>query len=117
MSIKKCGPFMEKEGVIVKRPGKKFRCPPMPQKMKIPCEHLTGASRDDVEQMNALMEQRWCKAKRDEYKLIRRLYYIQECSKFILRTCEQILVFMDRSNKRMVDPNAYSALHSSRYHS
>ena len=116
--LRKCGPFMEKDGVVVKRPGKKFRCPQMPKTLEIPYyEGVSPSAREDIAQMNALKAQNWRKARKAEYTAMKRLYYFQQCVKFVSKTCEKILIYVDASNKRMIDPNAYSALHSSRYHS
>ena len=55
--LRKCGEFMEKDGIVVKRPGKKFVCPPMPAKMRITYhknEHMREI--DNTEEMNALKE-------------------------------------------------------------
>ena len=120
MPIKKCGDFMEKNGVVMKRPGKRFVCPPMPEKMKISAEKACGNAREDIEQMNALKEQHWQKALKEEYAAMRRLYYFQELVRFVRRTCDRILCvvpFIRETKRKTVAPDFYATNRSTRQRS
>ena len=105
MSIKKCGEFMEKDGVVVKRPNKKFVCPRMPDKMKmsadlVPEDKLGERVRSDIDQMNALKELRWQAKIKDEYTAMKRLYYFQQLVRFCQRTVNGILRVLPAKNVR-----------------
>ena len=113
--LRKCGDLMEKDGVIVKRPGKKFVCPKMPEKMKIPTELASGMAREDIDQMNALKEQAWRREKTEEYNTLKRLYYFQECVKFISLTARTIIRVLSHNKKNLVRPDIY-ANHMATHH-
>jgi len=123
MRLKKCGEFMEKDGVVVKRPGKRFICPKaMPAKMRMfyPLNgELTSAQMDDIGEMNALKEQQWRQAIKEEYKAMKRLYYFQECVRFVRRTCHKILNIISANSGKetyhsRVHPEVYASIMGSK---
>jgi len=98
----KCGKFIVKDGIVVKRrEGKSFVCPDMPEKMKIPYpdqkKHPSVPPMDyvracrGIDQMNSLKEFAWQLELRKKYAAIRRLYYFQQLVKFCRRTARNFL--------------------------
>ena len=105
MRLKKCGEFMEKDGVVVKRPGKKFVCPPLPEKMKSPYRNLHGKARDDMDQVNSLLEINWLRAKKKEYYALKKLYYFQQLIRFIQRTSNRISRILSKNKAPVKVPS------------
>lgn len=98
----KCGEFWLKDGIIIKRPGKSFRIPDMPNKYKIKYPTMRSNSDvsqhspnsrvyEDIDQMNSLREQKWQKWIKDRYHLIKCLYYMYQFKKFVRKTSKNIL--------------------------
>ena len=120
--LKKCGEFMEKDGIVVKRPGKRFVCPTMPAKMRLfyPLEkETTWREREDIDQMNALKEKNWQNSIKNEYLAIRRLYYFQQLVRFIQKTSQKIGNFFwkrDCKSNRFVKPDFYACVQSTHIH-
>ena len=108
MRLKKCGEFMEKDGIVVKRPGKKFVCPPLPEKLKLSynLENCSGREREDIEQMNDLIRQRWQKDRKSEYAAMRRLYYFQQLVRFVRQTAQRMIQRLSSQDK-FVQPDMY----------
>ena len=108
MRLKKCGEFMEKDGIVVKRPGKKFVCPPLPDKLKVAYdfENCPGRERENIDQMNALIQQRWQKNKKAEYAAIKRLYYFQQLVRFVRQTAQRMIQRLS-SQDRFIQPDMY----------
>ena len=101
----KCGGFIKKNGVIIKRPGKKFVCPPMPDKMRMSYQNADSWVIDDIGEINAIRENNWKQARKKEYAAMRRLYYFQELVRFIRETAKRIIL----SKRRLVEPDVYGS--------
>ncbi|MDY6407223.1 MAG: hypothetical protein SPL08_00775 [Pseudomonadota bacterium] len=110
--IKKCGNFMEKDGIVVKRPGKRFVCPPMPARLSLRVDNLAGVALDDTLQMNAIREWHWRKNRIAEYKAMKRLYYFQELIRFIRKTSNTMVRLLSANGVRPIQPDTYVSLHT-----
>ena len=91
----KCGEYWMKDGVIIKRPGKAFRVPSMPDKYKMPYPKYDTTSClvffasivahenacDDIDEMNALKEKRWQNTLKRQHNAMTSLYHISRVKK------------------------------------
>ena len=95
----KCGEYLYKDGIIVKRQGKSFICPSLPQKQKTPYppevyEKTFPVSyayeRSQIDEINALKEYSFQKKIKIQYRKLMMLYYMQEIKKATKRTLRKI---------------------------
>ena len=96
----KCGEYLYKDGIVIKRPGKKFRAPSLPKKLQIqyPNEEncssnspaINGRHYDDIGQMNYMREVAFQKKYKELHSRLRKLYYFGRVISGIKKVCYQI---------------------------
>ena len=95
----KSGKYLYKDGVIIKRPGKSFACPSLPQKKKTPypqkAYETTSPSSyayecSQIDEINALKEYAFQRNLKIQDRKLMMLYYIQEIRRASKRTLRKI---------------------------
>ena len=100
----KCGEYLFKDGVVIKRPGKKFRLPSLPEDLKIPYPDsgvegvcfpffpaFGGDDYDDIDQMNDIKEKRFQEQFKKLHTQLRNMYYIGQIISGIKAVCRRII--------------------------
>ena len=85
----KCGEYWYKDGVVIKRPGKKFRLPSLPRKMRSPKENNYNgwASFFGDDELEKEFQQKI----RNLHNQLRRLYILSQLNNFILHTIKKLV--------------------------
>ena len=100
----KCGEFLYKDGVVIKRHKKKFRVPSLPQKLKIPYPDTVGeelvffpgspfhveTNYENIDQMNSLKEMKFQKKYKELHSHLRQLYYFGRLVSGVKAVCRRI---------------------------
>ena len=100
----KCGEFLYKDGVVIKRPGKKFRAPALPDKLRIPYPEGLGEGMayfpafpfslgdeyEDIDQMNCMREHTFQKKYKALRSRLRKLYYMGQMVACVRKVCRRI---------------------------
>lgn len=109
----KCGEFWFKDGIIIKRPGKRFRLPELPEKYMTPYPEISDDRQicaactfigtgeyeeayDRIDRENALKKRKFQEKICDKYALIKFLYYLQEGKKIAIRNISRIARGFDK---------------------
>ncbi|MBQ7413111.1 MAG: hypothetical protein IJV07_02405 [Alphaproteobacteria bacterium] len=99
----KCGEYWYKDGVVIKRPRKKFRLPPLPDKLRVNdeddniCDLLTFFSFVDFDDKIEILKQNNKLEKEFQGKILalharlRRMYILSQLTKFVSNTTKKLV--------------------------